>query len=362
MKKFVLLFTGMLVMVSVFAQTNFQELTLEKALEKAKGENKKVFVDCYTSWCGPCKMMAEKVLPLKEVGEYMNERFVCIKVDMEKGEGPDLARKYKVTAYPTFLVLNTDGGLMHRVVGGTLDGKEFIQKVDAAFDENSAANLEAEYAAGNRKMDFLLKYTKALIEACDMDKAKGVALDIITSLEDHQKCTEPYWFIYENTSLSPIGSGNLAYLLKHTDQFRKGVGVEKVDKKLASLFELQLEEMMRGRNGSATLADVEAVQKTLDAYKLKGQDYLYDYVELLKGMKTGNADRVLEMCKKVFPKMADGKIAYLYFMPILSLKGKWSKEQAKELIALTDQLIEQVQISQLKNSLGNFKRGILEKI
>ena len=80
MKKFVLLFTGMLMIVSVFAQTNFQELTLEKALEKAESEHKKVFVDCYTSWCGPCKMMAEKVLPLKEVGEYMNERFVCIKV------------------------------------------------------------------------------------------------------------------------------------------------------------------------------------------------------------------------------------------------------------------------------------------
>ena len=51
---------------------------LEKALEQAKVENKYVFVDCYTSWCGPCKMMAEKILPLKEVGEYMNGKFVCV--------------------------------------------------------------------------------------------------------------------------------------------------------------------------------------------------------------------------------------------------------------------------------------------
>ena len=104
MKKFVSLFTGMLMIVSVFAQTNFQELTLEKALEKAKSEHKKVFVDCYTSWCGPCKMMAEKVLPLKEVGEYMNERFVCIKVDMEKGEGKELSTRFKIRAYPTFQI------------------------------------------------------------------------------------------------------------------------------------------------------------------------------------------------------------------------------------------------------------------
>ena len=68
MKKIILLFTCMFVIVSAFAQTNFRNLTLEKALEKAKTEDKYVFIDCYTSWCGPCKMMAEKILPLEEVG------------------------------------------------------------------------------------------------------------------------------------------------------------------------------------------------------------------------------------------------------------------------------------------------------
>lgn len=87
MKKIILLLSCIFVMTSMFAQTSFQELTLEKALEQAKVENKYVFVDCYTSWCGPCKMMAEKILPLKEVGEYMNGKFVCVKFDMEKGEG-----------------------------------------------------------------------------------------------------------------------------------------------------------------------------------------------------------------------------------------------------------------------------------
>ena len=40
--------------MGVFAQTNFEELTLAKALEKAKGENNLVFVETYTSWCMPC--------------------------------------------------------------------------------------------------------------------------------------------------------------------------------------------------------------------------------------------------------------------------------------------------------------------
>ena len=98
MKKFVLLFIYMFLIVHVFAQTNFQELSLEKALEKAKGEGKgkMVFIDSYTSWCGPCKIMAKEVLPLKEVGDFLNERFVCVKYDMEKGEGPEIAKKYRV--------------------------------------------------------------------------------------------------------------------------------------------------------------------------------------------------------------------------------------------------------------------------
>ena len=68
MKKFVLLFFCMFLMVRLFAQTNFRELNLAKALESANSEGKMVLVDCYTSWCGPCKIMASKILPLKEVG------------------------------------------------------------------------------------------------------------------------------------------------------------------------------------------------------------------------------------------------------------------------------------------------------
>lgn len=187
MKKFVLWFICMFVMVSVFAQTNFQELTLVKALEKAKSENKKVFVDCYTSWCGPCKMMATKILPLKEVGKYMNENFVCVKFDMEKGEGRDIQAKYRVSSYPTFLILNPDGSLLYAVVGATATGDEFLNRVKEAFDENSAGNLATEYEKGNRDMAFLEKYIQALLKAYDVEKAQKIAQDILASLDDEEE-------------------------------------------------------------------------------------------------------------------------------------------------------------------------------
>ena len=191
MKKIILLLSCIFVMTSMSAQTSFQELTLEKALEQAKVENKYVFIDCYTSWCGPCKMMAEKILPLKEVGEYMNGKFVCVKFNMEKGEGRAIQQKYRVSAYPTFL---------------------------------------------NRNMDFLLKYIKALVKSCDLEKAQKIAQDVVVALDDVEKCSEPYWFIYANRDLSPVGSGNMVYLLKHMEQFRKVLG----EKRLIPLLQICL--------------------------------------------------------------------------------------------------------------------------
>ena len=340
MKKFVLLFTSMFMVAFVFAQTNFQDLTLEKALEKAKTENKYVFVDCYTSWCGPCKMMATSILPLKEVGEYMNEHFVCVKFDMEKGEGRDIRVKYRVSSYPTFLVLKTDGSLLHVVVGGTATGEAFLAKVKEAFDENSAGKLEAEYNKGNRNLDFLMKYIEALVQSCDIDKARGISQDVLASLDDDEKCSAAYWFIYENRELSPVGSGNTMYLLKHVDRFRKGVGVEKVDAAVAGLFEVQLEDIIRGRNKNATLADIEAAEKQLESFHLTGQEYLNEYITLIKAVMKEDADETLRLCKEMFPKMSDEKIAYLYFSPITMLQDKWDKKQKKELTALTKQLEE----------------------
>ena len=43
--------------------------TFDQALAQAKQEGKMLFIDCYTSWCGPCKMLASKVFPQTKVGD-----------------------------------------------------------------------------------------------------------------------------------------------------------------------------------------------------------------------------------------------------------------------------------------------------
>ena len=101
----------------------FFEGTFEDALVKAKESNKLVFVDFYAVWCGPCKQMAEKVFPDEEVGKYMNEKFVCLQVDVEKeGWQKDVAEKYNVSLLPTLIFFKTDGTVIQRLAGAREKG------------------------------------------------------------------------------------------------------------------------------------------------------------------------------------------------------------------------------------------------
>lgn len=109
----------------------FQSGTLNELLAKAAKEKKLVFVDVYATWCGPCKLMASKVFPQPQAGAYFNANFINAKFDAENGEGIDVAKKYKVTAYPTFLLLNSSGEEVGRIVGGA-GTDEFIKKVKEA--------------------------------------------------------------------------------------------------------------------------------------------------------------------------------------------------------------------------------------
>lgn len=149
--------------ITAGAQTNFNEgKTFQQILDQAKAEGKPVFIDCYTSWCGPCKQMATKVFPQKKAGDYFNSKFVCWKVDMEKGEGPELAKKYDVAAYPTFLIVNSDGSLRASQVGSA-PLEKFIKDIDALLNEEKGLPwYQQQFKEGNRDKAFLKDYMQLL--------------------------------------------------------------------------------------------------------------------------------------------------------------------------------------------------------
>ncbi|MDP4207406.1 MAG: thioredoxin family protein [Bacteroidota bacterium] len=127
--------------VTVNAQSSgvkFLDISLRKALTQASEANKLVFIDCYTSWCGPCKTLSREVFPQKSVGDFFNQNFICLSIDMERGDGPDIAKRYEVKAYPTLLFLDATGEVVHRSVGaGNADAMVSLGKtaVDPAKNQ-----------------------------------------------------------------------------------------------------------------------------------------------------------------------------------------------------------------------------------
>lgn len=136
--------------------------TFAEALAKAKTDNKLVFMDAFAEWCGPCKRMAATVFVDEKVGKFMNANFICLKTDMEKGEGPELSRKFDVSAYPTLLFLNSEGGLVQRTVGA-LPADGFVTAAKQALGKvDNTKEFEKSYAEGKREPELILSYVRAL--------------------------------------------------------------------------------------------------------------------------------------------------------------------------------------------------------
>jgi thiol:disulfide interchange protein len=101
---------------------------------RAKAEHKLLFVDVYAVWCGPCKAMAKNVFTQTPVAEHFNAKYVNVQVDAEKGEGIDLAKKYAVESFPTYLFIDGDGQLVYRIEGA-LTAEAFLAEAKRADEK-----------------------------------------------------------------------------------------------------------------------------------------------------------------------------------------------------------------------------------
>lgn len=131
-------------------------------LQEAQKSGKPIFLDCYTSWCGPCKRMEKEVFPQPEVGSFMGSSFLCYQLDMESAEGIAVKSRYGVRAYPTLLFLSPQAEALHEVVGA-LDAPALLQTAKDALQPETQ-NLRMQQAFQQvMAPDFLRRYTLSLL-------------------------------------------------------------------------------------------------------------------------------------------------------------------------------------------------------
>ena len=164
----------------------FRNCTWNEAVELAKSENKPIFIDFYTQWCGPCYNMAKNIFVLHSVGSFYNDKFICLKMDAENGEGIGLAKKYGVRSYPTYLFVDPkDQSEIHRSSGRQDAGTFIFTGKSALVPSLCSRYLEEEYTRGNRNAEFLLDY--AMYKGSIYDKkAVDAVCNILLETNDCQ--------------------------------------------------------------------------------------------------------------------------------------------------------------------------------
>jgi thioredoxin-related protein len=173
---------------AVFAQHGGMQfvnnVSWKAVLEKAKKEHKFIFVDCATTWCGPCKYMSKNIFPMDSVGDFYNAKFICTAFQLDTTGHDDaeiqaryqdasfIAVNYKIRAYPTYLYFNPEGELVTRE-GGSSDAEAFLTKGRNALDPQKQYYTQQKlYNDGKRDSAFLRALTFMAINAFEDSAAR----------------------------------------------------------------------------------------------------------------------------------------------------------------------------------------------
>ncbi len=139
MKKALLILSLSLISLVSSAQ-EIKWMTMDEALEAQKKEAKPIFMDVYTDWCGPCKMLDKNTFNDPAVVEFISKNYYAVKFNAEGKEiinhkgikytnpGYDEAKKgrnsmhdftkfLKVRGYPTMLIFDESGAVSRDLVG-----------------------------------------------------------------------------------------------------------------------------------------------------------------------------------------------------------------------------------------------------
>lgn len=268
------------------AKTNiiFEEGSWSEIVAKSKRENKPIFLDCYTTWCGPCKMMAGTVFTDPKVAEYFNATFINAKFDMEKGEGIELKGKFQIGAYPTYIYISPQGEVLNRLVG-SMPADDFLEKSKNSLKESSLLAMQKRYASGERSQPFLVEYLSLLEQAYLKDDSRTVADEILGQLKPSEIEKPQYFRLFLNY-LEDVDSELFKYVYSNRDRFAaQSRPAGAFEQKLRSVWENGSRRYVKGE-GTDAVVDMKGFKEYIKRMKKEG---VADYKVIVEDAKMYNA-------------------------------------------------------------------------
>lgn len=301
----------------------------KEILQLAKKENKLIFMDCYTSWCGPCKALAKNVFTQEKVGDFFNPRFINVKYDMEKGDGKMLNEQYKkhIIGYPTLLLINAEGKVLQQLAGYK-DADELIEGIRSASEGKDLFSLAAEYQKGNREISFMKEFIQSLNNAFLKDSVARVTGKFIRSMAPEELDKDEVWDIF-GSYVTDIRSDAFEYLVKNADRYQRKLKRDRyaINKQLEISCERELRSITKLRFDSNDVpfplstdtAFADKIIFYIDKASLRNRDRHQTKVtihKLLLNEKFDEAWQLILACKKLgigsyYPTTIQDYIRYL---------------------------------------------------
>jgi thiol-disulfide isomerase/thioredoxin len=279
-----------------------QEMPLADACRLAGEQGKLVFVDFYTGWCMPCAEMAKRLENEQAAADFFDPRFVCVKFDLEHGEGKMLRDRFRVTGIPTYAIFSPDGTELFRRVG-TLPLDAFIEKIRVGMDPANAIDaLEEEYRSGTMSRERVMAYTRILSEGSHVARSVEVADALLSSLSGQEKLDPLYWPAFRDRYITPTLSANFRFLLDNLDTFRARVDPKELDRKLEEGFYI-LNGFLAGHYGVERLSTLDSVAALIPPYDLPRKRDLEQKASLARVQCTADVEGIVACLERVF---ADG--------------------------------------------------------
>ncbi len=284
----------------------FFEGKWKDALEKAKAEDKLLFVDAYAKWCGPCKAMAKNIFPLKEVGDYYNANFINLQIDMEEEDGITFGHKYPVSAYPTLFFIDVDGKVVKTVRGGQQAAGLIALGNEANKKKDRTSKYEQKYLDGDRDYDLVYNYVKGL-NASGRPSLK-ISNDYLNS---NPKITEDQKLTFILEAATEADSKLFDQVVANEKKIKKIVGEEEFEEKCKLACTKSVEKAIEYEMESLLMESIKKADKTFPdgAAEFAAISKMKYYKSYLNKDKYTEAYRALAKLSKKDPEMMKPVVA-----------------------------------------------------